>query len=355
MKIKTLIIIIGSSLLAAIGYAQKMTNEMFVIEGKIDTLAHSKYYVSYKKEGKFITDSIQLDTNKEFKYSGYITEPTKLSLEVKNIYDSRLVGNYYVYSFWIEPNATMNFFGGKFAFDNTEYELKGSKLNELSRVYERKMWELWNKDSNNFEQQAKIYKQQFIEENKNSYLSLSLLYDMIRHNSEEEDYVNNKVKELAPELRQTYLYKDIQDKLRFKVGKKLPDYTLFDTEDKEQSLYPFKGKVTLVDFWASWCGPCRKLHPHLREMYDLYHSKGFEIISISLDTDKERWLKAIEQDKMTWKNLSDLEGVKKGIGKEFAITGVPQSFLIDEKGTILLKVSGLDEKTLSAKLKELLP
>jgi len=350
---KALIIVVF--ILPFMGYAQK-NKDNFTITGKIDTLAHSKYYVGYERNGERIIDSIKLDAKKEFKYSGYATEPTRFSLEVKNIYDPNKVGNFYVYRFWVEPGDNIDFNGGRFDLEGTPYEIiNGSKTNNLANVYTGKLWEFWEKDADNYRQQADIYRKQFIEENKDSYLSLSLLYDMIRHNSEEEDYVNNKVKELAPELRQTYLYKDIQNKLRFKVGKKLPDYTLFDTEDKEQSLYPFKGKVILVDFWASWCGPCRKLHPHLREMYDLYHSKGFEIISISLDTDKERWLKAIEQDKMTWKNLSDLEGVKKGIGKEFAITGVPQSFLIDEKGTILLKVSGLDEKTLSAKLKELLP
>src|SRR5690606_11426867 len=352
MKIKTLIIVLLQFFMS---YAQK-NKDNFTITGKIDTLAHSKYYVGYERNGERIIDSIKLDAKKEFKYSGYATEPTRFSLEVKNIYDPNRVGNFYVYNFWIEPGDNIDFIGGKFDLDGSPYELKdGSKTDELARTYGRKIWELWEKDPDNYRQQADIYRKQFIEENKDTYFSLRLLYDMIKHSSKEEDYVNNKVKELAPELRQTYLYKDIQDKLRFKVEKKLPDYTLFDTEDKEQSLYPFKGKVTLVDFWASWCGPCRKLNPHLREMYDLYHSKGFEIISVSLDTDKERWLKAIEQDKMTWKNLSDLEGVKKGIGKEFAITGVPQSFLIDEKGTILLKVSGLDEKTLSAKLKELLP
>src|SRR5690554_1090802 len=176
---------------------------------------------------------------------------------------------------------------------------------------------------------------------------------MIRHSFDEEEYVNSMVIELSPELKSTHLYQKIQDKLRFKKGRKLPDYKLFNPQDEKHTLYPFQGKVILVDFWASWCGPCRKLHPHLKEMYDLYHSKGFEVISVSLDTDKERWLKAIEQDKMIWTNLSDLQGIRRGIAKDFAITGVPQSFLIDMNGVILAKVSGFDEKTLSAKLEEL--
>lgn len=350
MKIKTLLIVF--SLLSGIGYAQKHTNKMFTIIGKIDTLAHSKYYVSYERDGERIIDSLKLDVNREFKYSGYITEPTRFFLEVDNIYYPKLVGNFSVYDFWVEPNTIIQFTGEKLKY-NSKYELIGSKTEELSRLHNKRLKELWEKDPNSFEQQAKRYEKQFIEENKNSYYSLYLLYSMTRNN-EEEDYVDNKVKELAPELRKTYLYKYIQNKLRFKVGKKLPNYKLFNTENKEQSLYPFKGKVILVDFWASWCGPCRKLHPHLKEMYNLYNSKGFDIISISLDDNKERWLKAIGQDKMTWDNLSDLKGVRDGIAKEFAITGVPQSFLIDENGIILAKATGFDEKTLSAKLEEFL-
>ncbi|MFA7446514.1 MAG: TlpA disulfide reductase family protein, partial [Flavobacteriaceae bacterium] len=328
----------------------------FTIEGKIDTLAHSKYYVSYEKEGIFITDSLQLDANKEFNYSGHITEPTRFSLEVKNIYDPNRVGNFYVYSFWIEPGDNVDFVGGKFDVEGSPYKLKGgSETYELARTYTKKIWEFWEKDPSSYEQQENVFKKKFIEENKNTYYSLNLLYDMIRHSFKEEEYVDSIVIGLSSELKNTHLYQKIQDKLRFKNGRKLPDYKLFDSKDEQHSLYPFQGKIILVDFWASWCAPCRKLHPHLREMYNLYHSKGFEIVSISLDTDKERWLKAVGQDKMIWKNLSDLKGVKDGIGKEFAITGVPQSFLIDTNGTILLKVSGLDEKTLSAKLKELLP
>ncbi len=353
MKIKTLII--GLSLSSAMGYAQKMTDKTFVIEGKIDTLAYSKYYVSYNKNGIRITDSLQLDFNKEFKYSGNISEPTSFTLEVKNIYETNMVGNLYVYNFWIEPGAKMNFIGGKFKLTASQYELQGSKINELNKLYLRKIWEFWEKDPDSFKQKSKQYMKQFIAENKDSYYSLNLLYSMIRNSSEDEDYVDDIVKKIAPELQQTYLYKDVQNKLTFKVGRKLPDYILFDTKNKEQSLYPFKGKIILVDFWASWCGPCRKLHPHLREMYDLYRSKGFEIVSISLDENKERWLKAVSQDGMNWTSLSDLKGMKKGISKDFLITSIPQSFLIDTNGTILAKVSGFDEKTLSAKLKELLP
>lgn len=351
MRIKTLII--WSFAFSVMSYSQN--TKPFYIKGEIDTLAHSKYYVSYEKRGIRITDSLKLDVNKRFNYSGYATEPARFSLEVKNIYDPNRVGNIYVYSFWVEPGDDLNLIGGKFDLEGSPFELKGgSQTYELAKTYSRKIWELWENAPNSFEEKEKIFKKQFIEENQTSYYSLSLLYDMIRHSFDEEEYVNSMVIELSPELKSTHLYQKIQDKLRFKKGRKLPDYKLFNPQDEKHTLYPFQGKIILVDFWASWCGPCRKLNPHLREMYDLYHSKGFEIISVSLDTDKQRWIKAIEQDNMTWKNLSDLKGMD-GIGKEFAITGIPLSFLVDSNGTILLKVSGLDETTLSTKLKELLP
>lgn len=340
------------------GYAQKKESNNFTITGKIDTLAHSKYYVSYKKEGVYFVDSLQLDANKEFEYSGYITEPTRLSLEVDNIYDSRQVGNLYVYDFWIEPEDKLDFVGEKFNLNGSRYKLTGSsKTEEISKKYSRELWNLWQEDKERYSERYTEISKKFFEEIKGTYYGLTLLYSMIRHDYEEEGFVKVKTQEaiqLNPELKRTYLYQEIEKKLRFMEGKKLPDYTLFDTNNQEQSLYPFSGKVILVDFWASWCGPCRKLHPHLKEIYDLYHSKGFDIVSISLDDNKERWLKAIEQDEMIWTNLSDLKGVRKGIAKEFAITGVPQSFLIDTNGIILAKVSGFDEKTLSAKLEEFL-
>jgi thiol-disulfide isomerase/thioredoxin len=136
------------------------------------------------------------------------------------------------------------------------------------------------------------------------------------------------------------------------IGKILPSFAQTDTASKIVKLSDFSGKYVLVDFWASWCGPCRKENPHLIEAYQKYRSKKFEIIGVSIDTDKQHWLKAIHDDDLLWTQLSDLKGFNNSIARQFYIHGVPENFLIDPNGVIIAK--GLKGQDLLNKLKILL-
>jgi len=136
------------------------------------------------------------------------------------------------------------------------------------------------------------------------------------------------------------------------VGQPAPDFTLDTPDGTPFSLSDLKGKVVLIDFWASWCGPCRRENPHMVELYKELNPKGVEFFGVSLDDKKENWLKAIKDDGLTWKHVSDLKGWKSSAAKLYGINSIPATVLIDQNGTIVAnKVFG-DE--LKAEIEKLL-
>jgi peroxiredoxin len=135
------------------------------------------------------------------------------------------------------------------------------------------------------------------------------------------------------------------------IGKKLPDFSQNDQFGKKVSLADFKGKYTLIDFWASWCIPCRNENPVVVEAYQKYKTNGFEILVVSLDSSKEAWIKAIKDDGLTWYHVSDLGGWNNIVSKTFKITSVPNNFLIDKDGVVIAK--NLRGEELTKKLAEI--
>ena len=118
------------------------------------------------------------------------------------------------------------------------------------------------------------------------------------------------------------------------------------------SLTDFRGKYVLVDFWASWCRPCRAENPNVVRVYNQYKDKGFEILGVSLDKSKDAWLKAIEQDKLTWKHVSDLKFWQSEAAQLYGVSSIPYTILLDPEGTIIAQ--NLRGASLERKLAELL-
>ena len=150
-----------------------------------------------------------------------------------------------------------------------------------------------------------------------------------------------KIKEIADAMKKT------------SIGAAAPDFTMNDPEGKPIQLSSLRGKVVLIDFWASWCGPCRQENPNVVKLYQKYHEKGFEILGVSLDKTKEEWIKAIKADQLNWLHVSDLQFWQNTAARLYSVNAIPQSFLLDKDGKIIAK--GLRGDLLAAKLNELFP
>jgi peroxiredoxin len=136
------------------------------------------------------------------------------------------------------------------------------------------------------------------------------------------------------------------------IGSHYADFGQTDTAGKTVRLSDIKAKYLLLDFWASWCAPCREENKELVSVYEKFKDKGFVIVGVSMDDNKAFWLKAIADDKLTWMNLSDLRGGKNQASLIYGISAIPTNFLIDDKGVIV--AAGLHGQALEDKLKDLL-
>ncbi|WP_159800037.1 TlpA disulfide reductase family protein [Flavobacterium sp. MK4S-17] len=211
--------------------------------------------------------------------------------------------------------------------------------------------------------EAKKINTDFIKENPKAYISVLMLKQMVATSSLPEEELKEMYEKLDAEVKKTKEGKEIaelfenqkkekENKANVEVGKAAPGFSAPNPEGKNVSLKDAMGKVTIIDFWASWCKPCRMENPNVVALYNEFHPKGLNIIGVSLDREADKWKEAIAADKLAWSHVSNLKFWEDPIAKQYGVQSIPATFILDASGKIVAK--DLRGEELRAKVQELL-
>lgn len=257
----------------------------------------------------------------------------------------------------IEGSETQNLANQFFAINNASRKIQSQLYKDYSAAAqakdEAKMKEI-EEEFNKAGEEAEAKENELIKANADTYVAAYVVAQKM--GGLEADELTEKYEALGENAKASAPGKKIADRIQklsaVAIGQVAPDFTQNTPEGEPLSMHAIKGKVKLIDFWASWCGPCRGENPNVVKVYEQYHPKGLEILSVSLDNDKEAWLKAIEDDQLKWHHVSDLKGWQNEAAQIYAVSGIPHTVLLDENNVIIAK--DLRGEELKNKIAELL-
>ena len=361
----------------------------FQIEGNYKNAQNEKVVLmQLKSNGMEKIDSIRLEGDGQFEFTGYTNIPKFFVVQADKLKNITLI---------VKPSDNISLTADMEDFNQT-YDIKGSedsrkimslrrtlesniaKLDSLGKYYKEnpeneKSGDLrnrLNRVSQEIVQEQKEYTKEFIDDNLNSMVSLMALYQQIGPRSyvldPKEDFeyfekVDSSLMSLYPNSgpvkslhsqvadMKKRLKSEEQSSKRLGIGQVAPEIALPNPEGDTVELSSLRGQYVLLDFWASWCKPCRVENPNLVKAYKRFNDKGFEIYQVSLDKKRSAWENAIEKDNLDWVHVSDLKFWNSSAAKTYNIQSIPASYLLNKKGEIIDK--NLRGDALQKKLHEL--
>jgi peroxiredoxin len=350
---KTLSLVAVCMIIVVTSFAQPL----FKISGQIEGLNSGIAKLSYitGQETRQISTAIN---NGSFVFNGSLPEQEWLQIsfssETGNREISFFAGNDQVVLFldtahWDSPKITgspsqKEFEGFQLTTKSVDEQSitlnrTGSALYSLGKLDERTRDSLFGV-RDQLDQEKRSLIAGFAKENPSSAVSawaISVFYGYEPHLEELLPAYRSLTDRNQQSLYGKQIAEIIQSTEKTAIGNTASDFTLTDPMGKLVSLHAYRGKYVLVDFWASWCGPCRAENPNVVNTYRNYHSDKFDILGVSLDNNNDQWLKAIQKDKLPWKQVSDLQAWNSQVVKEYGIKGIPFNMLLDPNGKIIAR------------------
>ncbi len=371
---------IFSFLLLAAICTQTNAQEKFTIKGDLSKvkLPVAKVFLSYYADGKNTTDSVDVIDGK-YSFTGSLGDPLMASLRVKYkeepgsktiraISYNRDVKQLFLENSRISIVSTDSFanaaikgskahteFVGWEAMLKEENKVAGELNKQYNEFYKQKNQPGMDSLDAEFDKLTVLKNEKnkkYLTENPSSPIAMFIFRQYVGYDID-ADVAEPVFLSLAEKLRNGPAGKEMADRIEVAkktgIGRMAMDFTQNDTLGNPVSLSSFKGKYVLIDFWASWCGPCRQENPNVVKAFNTYKEKGFTVLGVSLDQPnaKDKWMKAIHDDNLTWTQVSDLKFWKNDVAVQYGIQAIPQNFLIDPQGKIIgknLRGEGLNKK-----------
>lgn len=347
----------------------KVAKGEYIVSGEAKGIPNGKMVVLKQKNDYGIivnVDSAKIKDGK-FEIKGKVKEPSMFALFIKDIQqpipfiletgeiDVKVDKD----SIWkSEIGGTYN--NDEFQKFNTKINSVQKRLVEYQNKNMQKFMEAQKKKDNlaienlkkgysDIQKEMEDYMAKYPEQNPEAYISLLLIQSQFSSPKFNLADVKKTFNKLDTSLKANKIGKEIEGKLKAiennnkikpeaaLIGKMAPDFSAKTPQGNVVSLKQSLGKITIIDFWASWCGPCRKENPNVVALYNELHSKGLNIVGVSLDKDLKKWNEAIAKDKITWTQVSNLKEWEDPIAKQYGVEQIPTTFILDASGIVIAK------------------